>query len=250
MSTISTRLETQAASECLSISPDGKSPSDSSDRVSLDSLNNRDQFPNRVDSRPPDSAGALDGIFVLRSLDGTARDPEPPRRAPAVVVIRSQVMSGPRSRSDVSRRRLKVTVPEALPPTHGCGLGTEVGAVCGALPCDHGVDLRLGVSVKAIPRATETSKRLHARRRRGDRAVSSVVDIRRAAGDRLAGRQWAHDLRRVWSHDETCLAAPGVVIASDVARWRNPLFDEDSMRLEHWTNATEQSVAARDGFRR
>jgi 3-phenylpropionate/trans-cinnamate dioxygenase ferredoxin reductase subunit len=44
--------------------------------------------------------------------------------------------------------------------------------------------------------------------------------------------------------DETCLAAPGVVVAGDVARWPNPLFDGESMRLEHWTNATEQSVAA------
>ena len=44
--------------------------------------------------------------------------------------------------------------------------------------------------------------------------------------------------------DETCLAAPGVVAAGDVARWPNPLFDGESMRLEHWTNATEQGVAA------
>jgi 3-phenylpropionate/trans-cinnamate dioxygenase ferredoxin reductase subunit len=44
--------------------------------------------------------------------------------------------------------------------------------------------------------------------------------------------------------DATCLAAPGVVVAGDAARWPNPLFDGESMRLEHWTNATEQGVAA------
>ena len=44
--------------------------------------------------------------------------------------------------------------------------------------------------------------------------------------------------------DETCLAAPGVVAAGDVARWPNPLFDGALMRLEHWTNATEQGVHA------
>ena len=32
---------------------------------------------------------------------------------------------------------------------------------------------------------------------------------------------------------------PGIVAAGDVARWRNPLFDEE-MRIEHWTNAMEQ----------
>jgi 3-phenylpropionate/trans-cinnamate dioxygenase ferredoxin reductase subunit len=44
--------------------------------------------------------------------------------------------------------------------------------------------------------------------------------------------------------DETCLAAPGIVAAGDVARWPNPLFDGERMRVEHWTNATEQGVAA------
>jgi NADPH-dependent 2,4-dienoyl-CoA reductase/sulfur reductase-like enzyme len=44
--------------------------------------------------------------------------------------------------------------------------------------------------------------------------------------------------------DETLLAAPGVVAAGDVARWPNPRFDGELMRLEHWTNATEQGVAA------
>ena len=44
--------------------------------------------------------------------------------------------------------------------------------------------------------------------------------------------------------DETCLAAPGIVAAGDIARWPNPLFDGELMRLEHWTNATEQGVHA------
>lgn len=43
--------------------------------------------------------------------------------------------------------------------------------------------------------------------------------------------------------DETCLAAPGVVAAGDVARWPNQAFDE-AMRVEHWDNAVEQGVHA------
>ena len=43
--------------------------------------------------------------------------------------------------------------------------------------------------------------------------------------------------------DETCLAAPGVVAAGDVARWPNRLFGQ-SMRVEHWDNAIDQGMAA------
>jgi len=44
--------------------------------------------------------------------------------------------------------------------------------------------------------------------------------------------------------DECCrTSVPGVVAAGDLARWYNPLFDED-MRIEHWTNAAEQGRAA------
>jgi 3-phenylpropionate/trans-cinnamate dioxygenase ferredoxin reductase subunit len=35
--------------------------------------------------------------------------------------------------------------------------------------------------------------------------------------------------------------AKDVVAVGDVARWPNALFDGDSMRIEHWTNATEQA---------
>jgi NADPH-dependent 2,4-dienoyl-CoA reductase/sulfur reductase-like enzyme len=122
------------------------------------------------------------------------------------------------------------------------GLGTEIGAVCAALHRDNGVDLRLGVSVEAI----EGDGRVE-RVRLADGAVIDADLVVVGIGVRPA-TDWLEGSGLTISDgvvcDETCLAAPGVVVAGDVARWPNPLFDGESMRLEHWTNATEQSVAA------
>jgi 3-phenylpropionate/trans-cinnamate dioxygenase ferredoxin reductase subunit len=43
--------------------------------------------------------------------------------------------------------------------------------------------------------------------------------------------------------DERCEAAPGIVAAGDVARWHHRGYGTD-MRVEHWTNASEQAAAA------
>src|SRR5262249_44310895 len=42
---------------------------------------------------------------------------------------------------------------------------------------------------------------------------------------------------RLWT------GVPGVYAAGDVARWRHPLFGRH-LRVEHWTNAAEQGLAA------
>ena len=51
--------------------------------------------------------------------------------------------------------------------------------------------------------------------------------------------------------DQYCRAAPLVYAAGDVARWPNELFmhfrygePQRTMRIEHWTNAVEQGMAA------
>ena len=44
--------------------------------------------------------------------------------------------------------------------------------------------------------------------------------------------------------DAQCATSvPGIYAAGDVARWYNPLFEEE-MRVEHWTNAAEQGLVA------
>jgi NADPH-dependent 2,4-dienoyl-CoA reductase/sulfur reductase-like enzyme len=122
------------------------------------------------------------------------------------------------------------------------GLGPVIGGVCADLHRDHGVDLRLDVSVEAIEGAgrVERVRLADGTRIDADLLVVGIGVV--PATDWLASSGLTLDNGVVC--DETCLAAPGVVVAGDAARWPNPLFDGEMMRLEHWTNATEQGVAA------
>ena len=133
---------------------------------------------------------------------------------------------------------------EALPQPMVRGLGPELGAVIAAVHRDHGVDLRLGVQVDAIEgdgNGQVTGVRL------GDGSVvaADVVVVGVGVAPETA---WLEGSGLTLDNgvvcDATCLAAPGVVAAGDLARWPNALFDGASMRLEHWTNATEQGVHA------
>jgi NADPH-dependent 2,4-dienoyl-CoA reductase/sulfur reductase-like enzyme len=139
-------------------------------------------------------------------------------------------------------RGLEVTVLEALPAPLVRGLGPVLGMVCGELHRDHGVDLRLGVGVTAIEGDGKVER---VRLDDGGTVDADIVVVGVGVApvtDWLEGSGLVLDNGIVC--DETLLAAPGIVAAGDVARWPNPMFDGEVMRLEHWTNAAEQGVAA------
>jgi NADPH-dependent 2,4-dienoyl-CoA reductase/sulfur reductase-like enzyme len=194
-----------------------------------------------VPRRLPSLDGHLDGVFVLRTLDDALAIRSRLEAGPRVVVIGAGFI-GAEVAATCRGRGLEVTVLEALPQPMVRGLGTEIGAVCAALHRDHGVDLRLGVSVEAL----EGDGRVE-RVRLADGAVIDADLVVVGIGV-IPATDWLDGSGLTVADgvvcDETGLAAPGVVVAGDAARWPNPLFDGESMRLEHWTNATEQGVAA------
>jgi NADPH-dependent 2,4-dienoyl-CoA reductase/sulfur reductase-like enzyme len=183
----------------------------------------------------------LDGIFVLRTVDDAlnlrARLDDEPR----VVVIGAGFI-GSEVAATCRMRGLSVTVLEALPAPLVRGLGPVLGMVCGELHRDHGVDLRLGVGVAAI----EGDGRVE--RVRLDDGATVEADVVVVGVGVAPVTEWLEGSGLVLDNgvvcDETLLAAPGIVAAGDVARWPNPMFDGELMRLEHWTNAAEQGVAA------
>ena len=189
----------------------------------------------------------LRGVVELRTLadavelrdltaDGTAR----------VTVIGAGFI-GLEVAATVRSRGCAVIVLEGAPSPLIRGLGVEMGAAVASVHARHGVELRCGVQVARI----EGSNGQVTGVRLGDGSVvdSDVVLV----GVGVApNTDWLADsgltVRDGVVCDATlCVGAPGVYAAGDCARWPNAVFaafDDEEMRVEHWTNAAEQGAAA------
>ncbi|HXQ44441.1 MAG TPA: FAD-dependent oxidoreductase [Acidimicrobiales bacterium] len=141
---------------------------------------------------------------------------------------------------------VEVTVVEALPVPLSRVLGDRMGAVCAALHADHGVDVRAGVGVSRL--VSEDSG--------GGAKVTGValVDGTVIPADVVVvgigvapTTQWLADSGLEVGDgvraDATLHAADDVVVAGDLARWFDNRLGSE-IRIEHWTNAAEQGVAA------
>jgi 3-phenylpropionate/trans-cinnamate dioxygenase ferredoxin reductase subunit len=183
----------------------------------------------------------LDGMFMLRTLDDARALRDRLDRMPKVVVIGAGFI-GAEVAATCRGRGLDVTVLEALPQPMVRGLGPELGAVIAAVHRDHGVDLRTGVQVDGIDGDVRVE-----RVRLGD-GTTVDADVVVVGVGVVPETGWLEGSGLTIDNgvvcDETCLAAPGIVAAGDLACWPNRLFDGQFMRLEHWTNATEQGVHA------
>jgi 3-phenylpropionate/trans-cinnamate dioxygenase ferredoxin reductase subunit len=184
----------------------------------------------------------LAGIHVLRTLDDCLALRADLDRGPNRVVVVGAGFIGAEVAATCRRRHLEVTVLEALPSPMVRGLGATLGDVLAAMHRDHGVDLRTSVGVEGFD-GVERVERV----RLADGA-SIDADVVLVGVGVVPNTGWLDGSGLTIDNgvvcDETLLAAPGVVAAGDVCRWPNPLFDGEVMRLEHWTNATEQGVAA------
>jgi 3-phenylpropionate/trans-cinnamate dioxygenase ferredoxin reductase component len=192
--------------------------------------------PRRLPGQPD-----LAGVFTFRTLDDALAVRELLGARPRVVVVGAGFI-GSEIAATCRRRRLDVTVLEALPQPMVRGLGPVLAEACAQLHRDHGVDLRLGVGVEAI----EGDGRVERVRLADGTTVDAdllIVGVGVAPNTGWLERSTLTIDNGIVC-DETCLAAPGIVAAGDMARFPNRLFDGEMMRLEHWTNATEQAVHA------
>jgi NADPH-dependent 2,4-dienoyl-CoA reductase/sulfur reductase-like enzyme len=183
----------------------------------------------------------LAGLHTLRTLDDCLALKADLDATPARVVVVGAGFIGAEVAATARGLGLEDTVLAALAVPLQRALGAELGAVCGAVPRDHGVDLRLSVGVDGFD-ADGEGRVTRVRLADGTTVEADVVVVGvgvAPATDWLEGSGLAVDNGVVC--DETGLAAPGVVAAGDLARWPNRRFGE-VMRLEHWDNAQEQGA--------
>ncbi|MGQ4514398.1 FAD-dependent oxidoreductase [Streptomyces sp. DW26H14] len=201
-------------------------------------------------ARPAEAA--LRGVHVLRG-----RDDADLLRADLAELVRTGgrllVVGGGFTGSEVASSArdlgLPVTVTQRGAAPLAGALGAHVGSVIGARQRAHGVDLRVGTTVRRLE--GDASGRL----RRAWLSDGGTLDVRVAvvaAGSVrdtgwLRGSGLAADGRGV-SCDAACRAldadgrvVEGVYVAGDLARWRHPRFETGPVSFEHWGNALDQA---------
>jgi NADPH-dependent 2,4-dienoyl-CoA reductase/sulfur reductase-like enzyme len=177
-----------------------------------------------------------DEVHVLRTIDDCVRLRDALASRPRVVVVGAGFI-GSEVASSSRDLGCDVTVVEVMGAPLVHALGPEVGAACAGLQARAGVDLRCGVGVTAI---SEGSVRLDD----GTVLAADLVVVGVGVSPEVG---WLESSGITMTNglvcDEFCATSlPDVYAVGDLARWHNQLFDE-SMRLEHWTNAAEQAVA-------
>ena len=186
------------------------------------------------------SAPPLEGVHVLRTLEDCLAIRRGLDAGARVAVVGAGFIGGEVAATARSRG-LEVTLIEALPAPLERQLGAEMGAQVVSLHRDHGVDVRVGVGVEAL----EGRGRVERVRLADGSAVAAdlvVVGIGVAPATGWLEGSGLRVADGVVCDERLRASAPGVFAAGDVARWTHPAYGE-SLRIEHWTNATEQADA-------
>ena len=182
------------------------------------------------------------GVHTLRTLDDSLRlraELEPGRR---VIVIGAGFI-GLEVAATARTRGCEVTVLEGAPAPLIRGLGAEMGRLVARIHEQNGVNVRCGVGVDGFVEA-EPGVVGGVRLSGGEIVGADVVVVGVGVAPATAWLESSGlELRDGVVCDETLRAAPRVYAAGDVARWPNRLLGRE-VRVEHWTNASEQGAMA------
>ena len=196
--------------------------------------------------RLPGSDGVA-GVHVVRTLDDSMALRSDLEVGPGRVVVIGAGFIGSEVASACRKRGLEVTLVEAMPVPLERILGAEMGAVCGRVHVENGVDLRLGTGVDHLETVTEpdgSQRVVGVALTDGTTVAAEVVVIGIGVSVNTGWLDGSGlDLENGVVCDNTLLAAPGVVAAGDIARYPSERFGE-MLRVEHWEHAIAGGEAA------
>ncbi|HEY2734922.1 MAG TPA: FAD-dependent oxidoreductase [Polyangiales bacterium] len=186
-------------------------------------------------------ATELTGIHTLRTLDDARAIRRELAKKPRLAVVGAGFIG---LEVAATARKLGASVsviePQARPLLHL--LGPLVAEAVHRLHVDRGVRFHFATTIAAIEGATRVEKLVLAD---GSSLEADLVVVGIGVTPET---RWLEGSEVAISNgvlcDATCATSvPGIVAAGDVARWPNALFDE-TMRIEHWSNAVEQAQVA------
>lgn len=177
-------------------------------------------------------------VHLLRTIDDAAALRDRLVRARRVVVVGAGFI-GLEVASVARALGTEVTVLDVAPVPLAAVFGPRIGAWFAALHASRGVRIRCDTAVAELVSRPD-----------------GATDVVLASGERIAADAivagigaapatgWLTDSGLELDDGIVCGAdlstsVPQIVAAGDLARWPNPQYDE-TMRVEHWTNAVEQ----------
>lgn len=183
----------------------------------------------------------LDGIFTLRTIEDSIAIRDRMRKGARTVVVGAGFI-GAEVAAAALQRGLDVTIVEPLSQPLERALGARVGEVAGRRLRDEGAEMRMGLTVAGFEGDGRVERVLISDGSSVDADLVIVgIGVRPETG-------WLESSGIALNDGVVCDAylqtsAAGVYAAGDVCRWYNPLYGEE-MRVEHWTCAVEQGMAA------
>ncbi len=190
----------------------------------------------------------LEGVHTLRSQADALRIRSALERGSRVVVIGAGFI-GAEVASSARTRGLEVTMVEALSAPMIGPLGAELAGWAQELHAQAGVQMRFDARVSDMI----GSDRVEAVKL-DDGSIVEADTVVVGIGVR-PNVEWLEGSGLTVGDgvicDQYCRVTPMIYAAGDVARWPNELFmhfrygePQRTMRIEHWTNAVEQGMAA------
>jgi 3-phenylpropionate/trans-cinnamate dioxygenase ferredoxin reductase subunit len=198
--------------------------------------------------RPPIPGADADGVHYLRTVDDSDALSAAVTSGSSLAIVGGGWI-GLEVAADARQRGANVTVVEAAELPLLGSLGREVAEVFAKLHRDHGVDLRLGVTVDEITTAGGAATGL----RLGDGSTVDADAVLVAVGAapntdlaKAAGLSVGAD-GGVLVDATLRTSDPDIFAVGDIASASHPLFGM-RIRTEHWANALKQPAVAAAGM--